>query len=553
MDLNGRARRVGRGLGVTMLDTAMSYGQGRNERLIARALAGRRGRVLLASKFGIVRDPGGMRVDGRPDHVRGYCEESLSRLRTDVIDLYYLHRVDPGVPLAETVGAMAGLVREGKVRHLGISEATPGQLEQAAAVHPIAAVEFEWSLLWRDPEDDIVPAARRLGIGLVPYSPLGIGPPLLALTPDATPPRCRNVVIVLWDRRSRSGRPGGRTEAPEARCTARPRNTPARAAASRMGARHMGRVEFDADGITLVGDLRAPSPGRRSAGLVFTGPFTGVRDQVAGLYAERLAGAGYVTLAFDHRNFGESAGRPRQHEDPQGKLADLRAAVSFLRSRPEVDPERIGAVGICMGGGYALRFAAFDPRVKAFVGIAGGYNTPYAMRSGMGAEGYRQALESLTAVTEQHDQGGELQYLPAVAAEGEAAMGGEEPFAYYGTDRNPSATWQNSVTRASIREMLTTDNMIGADFLSPTPGLIVHGVQDAYCSPDGAREAHGRMGEPKRIVWLDARLHIDLYDTEPYVTQAVEAAAEFLSEHMRHAVSGGVPRGHWSVRPADLR
>src|SRR6266704_2412401 len=160
-------------LGVTMLDTAMSYGQGHNERLIARALAGRQ--AMVATKFGIVRDDRGVRVDGRPDHVRGYCEASLSRLGQDVIDLFYLHRVDPEVPLAETVGAMAELVRDGKVRHIGLSEATAAQLEQAAAVHPIAAVQFEWSLLWRDPEQDIVPAARRLGIGMVTYSPLGRG------------------------------------------------------------------------------------------------------------------------------------------------------------------------------------------------------------------------------------------------------------------------------------------------------------------------------------------------------------------------------------------
>jgi hypothetical protein len=102
-------------------------------------------------------------------------------------------------------------------------------------------------------------------------------------------------------------------------------------------------------------------------------------------------------------------------------------------------------------------------------------------------------------------------------------MPGEEPFAYYGTGRGASACWQNSVTRASVRELLTVDNMCGADFLAPTPGLIVHGVQDACCSPEGAREAYERMGEPKRMVWLDARLHIDLYDTEPHVAQAVEA------------------------------
>ena len=162
-------------LGVTMLDTAMSYGQGHNERLLGRVLRGRAGQVQVATKFGIIRTEQGVHLDARPEHVRGYCEASLARLGVDVIDLYYLHRVDPGVPIAETVGAMAELVTEGKVRHLGVSEVTPAQLEQAVAVHLISAAQFEWSLLWREPEDDIVVAARRLGVGVVPYSPLGRG------------------------------------------------------------------------------------------------------------------------------------------------------------------------------------------------------------------------------------------------------------------------------------------------------------------------------------------------------------------------------------------
>jgi uncharacterized protein len=292
------------------------------------------------------------------------------------------------------------------------------------------------------------------------------------------------------------------------------------------------RVEFDVDGITLVGDLRAPSAAGRVPGLVFTGPFTGVRDQVTGLYAERLAAAGFLTLAFDHRNFGESGGQPRCHEDPPGKLADLRAAVSLLRARPEADPDRIAAVGICLGAGYALKFAAFDPRIKAFAGVAGAYNTPHAMRSAMGAGRYREVLASLTAAAEEHDQGGELQYLPAVAAQGEAAMPGDEPFAYYGTSRGASPSWHNTVTRASIRELLTVDNMAGTDFLSPTPGLIVHGTNDAYCAPDGARDAYQRIGEPKQLVWLDTKQHVDLYDSEPHLTQAVQAITAFLGKHL---------------------
>jgi aryl-alcohol dehydrogenase-like predicted oxidoreductase len=162
-------------LGVTFLDTAMSYGRGHNEELVGRAIAGRREQVVLATKFGIVRGRDGVALDGRPEHVRGYCEASLSRLGVDYLDLLYLHRVDPSVPVEETVGAMAGLVADGKVGQLGLSEASAEQLERAAATHPISAVQFEWSLTWRGAEDEVVPAARRLGVGLVAYSPLGRG------------------------------------------------------------------------------------------------------------------------------------------------------------------------------------------------------------------------------------------------------------------------------------------------------------------------------------------------------------------------------------------
>jgi aryl-alcohol dehydrogenase-like predicted oxidoreductase len=162
-------------VGITFWDTAMSYGRGHNEQLLSEVLAGRRDEVVLATKFGIVRDEVGPRVDGRPEHVRRYCEASLRRLQVDMIDLYYQHRVDPEVPVEETVGAMALLVAEGKVAHLGMSEASADELARAAAVHPITALQCEWSLWWRDAEDGIVPTARRLGIGIVPYSPLGRG------------------------------------------------------------------------------------------------------------------------------------------------------------------------------------------------------------------------------------------------------------------------------------------------------------------------------------------------------------------------------------------
>jgi aryl-alcohol dehydrogenase-like predicted oxidoreductase len=165
-------------LGVTLLDTADIYGPETNERLVGRAIAGRRHQVVLATKFGIVRDPRNPEargVNGRPDYVRSHCDASLARLGTDHIDLYYQHRVDPGVPIEETVGAMAELVSAGKVRYLGLSEAAPATIRRAHTVHPISALQTEYSLFARDPEDEILPTLRELGIGFVPYSPLGRG------------------------------------------------------------------------------------------------------------------------------------------------------------------------------------------------------------------------------------------------------------------------------------------------------------------------------------------------------------------------------------------
>jgi aryl-alcohol dehydrogenase-like predicted oxidoreductase len=164
-------------LGVTFLDTADMYGVGRNEELVGRAIADRRDTVVLATKFGNVRGPNGERlgISGKADYVRQACEASLRRLKVDVIDLYYQHRVDPETPIEDTVGAMADLVREGKVRYLGLSEAGPQTIRRAHAVHPITALQTEYSLWSRDPEDEILPTVRELGIGFVPYSPLGRG------------------------------------------------------------------------------------------------------------------------------------------------------------------------------------------------------------------------------------------------------------------------------------------------------------------------------------------------------------------------------------------
>ena len=268
-------------------------------------------------------------------------------------------------------------------------------------------------------------------------------------------------------------------------------------------------VTFVSEGLRLAGVLRTAPGSRRAA--VLTGPFTGVKEQVAGVYAERLAAAGITTLVFDHRGFGESEGH-RGHEDSQGKLADLRAAVGVL------DGFDVAAVGVCLGAGYAMRAAATDPRITAVAGIAGAYNSPAWFAERMGPAAYRAALAGMLA---RYDE-----YLPAVAREGEAAMGGTEPWSYYGTSRSAAAHWENRVTRGSLHSLMTLD-VLGVRPLLP-PSLVVHGKVDDYCSPELAEAMRA-----DETVWLDCRRHVDLYDEEPYVTQAVDATADFLHRRLR--------------------
>ncbi|MGB3222402.1 MAG: aldo/keto reductase [Desulforhopalus sp.] len=162
-------------LGLNFLDTADVYGAGQNEELIGRAIKGRRDRVVLATKFGIVRNDDARSINGSPAYIKTACDASLRRLGVDTIDLYYLHRIDPETPIEESIGAMAELVQAGKVRYLGLSEAGSDTLRRAMAIHPITALQSEYSLWSRDPEDDVLAQCRALGIGLVAYSPMGRG------------------------------------------------------------------------------------------------------------------------------------------------------------------------------------------------------------------------------------------------------------------------------------------------------------------------------------------------------------------------------------------
>jgi len=294
-------------------------------------------------------------------------------------------------------------------------------------------------------------------------------------------------------------------------------------------------VTIPAGGIELSGHLRLPVDSTSPVpGLVFTGPFTGVKEQVTGLYAERLAEAGFATLAFDHRNFGSSDGDRRQHEDPAGKLEDLGAATSFLANLDGVAAEQIGCIGICMGGGYAIRFAAFDRRIKALAVVAAAFNDPRAMRSGIGPDGYRQMMANFADIAAKEHTTGTVDYIKAVSdVDGEdAAMPGAEPFEYYGTARSASPGWKNEMTRLSVRELLTVDLAIGADFIGPTPTLIVHGRTDNFCSPDAAQDAYDRIEGTKELMWLDTTNHIDLYDQDEYVDPAIARITDWMAEYL---------------------
>ena len=229
-------------------------------------------------------------------------------------------------------------------------------------------------------------------------------------------------------------------------------------------------VEIQAGAIRLAGVLRVPAGSGSRPGLVLTGPFTGVKEQVVGHYAAALAAAGLVTLAFDHRNFGASDGTVRQHEDSAGKLEDLRHATSYLTAHDRVDDGRLGCVGICLGGGYALRHAAFDPWIRALAIVAGAFNDPRAMQRGMGVETYRQAMIGFAQHDQQQFATGQVEYVAAVSddPDTEAVMSGAEPFASYGTARSATPGWVNQVTRLSIRELLTFDAAMAACATDPT-------------------------------------------------------------------------------------
>jgi fermentation-respiration switch protein FrsA (DUF1100 family) len=287
---------------------------------------------------------------------------------------------------------------------------------------------------------------------------------------------------------------------------------------------HEERVTFEVDSVEIVGVVRVPVGANASAALVFAGPLTSVKEQVTGNYAVAMAARGFVTLTFDHRHFGESDGFPRQYEHPARKVEDVRGALGFLQSHSEVDPNRIGAVGICAGAGYLAPAVAGDDRVKAWAAVAGFFHDATQQRQWMGKD-YEPAIEKAVEAREQFEDSGEAHVIPAVG-DGEAGMPLAEALEYYGSSRGNVSNYKNAFAIMSREHTLPWDAQAAAyDITVPT--LVVH--SENALAPDLARKFFASLNGLKEQVWIDSKGHVDFYD-EP---ERVGMAANHLARHFR--------------------
>ncbi|HET8840757.1 MAG TPA: alpha/beta hydrolase [Ktedonobacteraceae bacterium] len=303
-------------------------------------------------------------------------------------------------------------------------------------------------------------------------------------------------------------------------------------------------VTFLSDGgLHLAGHLYRPptvSPGQVTAGIVMCGPISSVKEQTLPHYAERLADAGYTVLTFDSRNYGESEGMPRHHYDPNRVIADYSNAVSYLLSRDDIDSERVGVVGVCMGGGYAISTAALDKRIKAVASVAGGYNIGGTFQRMMGAEGFARYQAQINALHARQLATGEVQYIPTIARQLSAeiplaVMPNEEAYSYYDrTSRTDAPNWlPNTMTVTSLEPYYIYNAIVHAPLVAPTPLLLVHGTTDFFLLPEYAQQVYDAASGPKELVWIETHNHIELYDQDPYVTQAVQSIITWLAVHLQ--------------------
>lgn len=302
-----------------------------------------------------------------------------------------------------------------------------------------------------------------------------------------------------------------------------------------MSGRHLGapvaagiqRVLFDVQGDTVVGHLHWPDGERPCAAVIVAGPMTSVKEQVMGVYAAALARHGLAALCLDHRHYGESGGQPRQLEHHGHKHEDLLAAVNWLAACPGIDPVRLGAVGICLGAGYAAAAAAVDPRVRAFVGIAGYYRDPAEMRL-RDRDDFDAKVAQGRAARAHFEATGEVQTIPAAALQGDAAMQSADTVDYY-TRRAAVPNHRNAFALMSREHFLPFD-VQGLAPAARQPSLLLHSEQ--ALSPPWARRFFDALPGPKQMQWLHSRGQTDFYDEPGLVAEAAGLAARHLLWHL---------------------
>lgn len=288
-------------------------------------------------------------------------------------------------------------------------------------------------------------------------------------------------------------------------------------------------VQFESDGQPIAGLLFRPASGS-GTGVICEGPLTSVKEQVTFNYAQALARQGFVTLTFDHRFFGASGGEPRQFESPPKKIADLLAAVTFLASRPEVQPDRIGLLGVCAGAGYAAGAVAADERIRAFGAVAGFFHDAAKQREWMGA-GFDAALAEARAARELYERSGENTLIPAVGRSGPVAMPLAEAYEYYGTARGAIGGYVNAFALQSRLDTLTYDAQSAAERIH-VPTLLIH--SEKALAPALARQFHERLATSnKRMFWFESQGQIDFYDQPALIEPAAAELTEFFEAAMR--------------------
>jgi fermentation-respiration switch protein FrsA (DUF1100 family) len=293
------------------------------------------------------------------------------------------------------------------------------------------------------------------------------------------------------------------------------------------------RVEFESEGDLVVGNLHLPSSNELVGAAVLLGPLTSVKEQATGSYAAHLAEHGWAALSFDPRYFGESAGKPRQYENPEAKIVDVQNAVTFLSRHERIDPERIVAVGVCAGAGYMAGAVAEDPRFKAFGAVAGFFHDAAQQVKWMGQDKYRAAFDKAQKARHAWEAGEPAEYIPAVGKSGDVAMPLDEAFEYYGTDRGGNlGHYVNSFAAMSREKTLPYDaQSAAANIWIPT--LLVH--SEKALAPALARTFYDHLAGAKEMLWLESTGQIDFYDDPKLIEPAVAHLTKMFAARVNPA------------------